>query len=135
VPLIEIVTEPDIHAAKQARAFLNRLKQVLQYLGVSDCDMEKGSLRVDANISLRAAGTTVLGTKTELKNMNSFSNTERALDFEIERQRAILETGGVVDQQTLLWDAINSEVRPMRSKEESHDYRYFPDPDLPPLST
>jgi aspartyl-tRNA(Asn)/glutamyl-tRNA(Gln) amidotransferase subunit B len=134
VPLIEIVTEPDIHAAKQARAFLNRLKQVLQYLGVSDCDMEKGSLRVDANISLRAAGTTVLGTKTELKNMNSFSNTERALDFEIERQRAILETGGVVDQQTLLWDAINSEVRPMRSKEESHDYRYFPDPDLPPLN-
>ena len=133
VPLVEIVTEPDIHSAKSARAFLNRLKQVLRYLDVSDCDMEKGSLRVDANISLRRTGTDNLGTKTELKNMNSFSNTERALEFEIERQRAILETGGVVDQQTLLWDAVNAEARPMRSKEESHDYRYFPDPDLPPL--
>ena len=133
VPLVEIVTEPDIYSAKDARAFLNRLKQVLQYLDVSDCDMEKGSLRVDANISLRPAGTTELGTKTELKNMNSFSNTERALDFEIERQRAVLTAGGRIEQQTLLWDAQRNEARPMRSKEESHDYRYFPDPDLPPL--
>ena len=133
VPLVEIVTEPDIRSAKQARAFLNRLKQLLQYLEVSDCDMEKGSLRVDANVSLRGPDEVRLGTKTELKNMNSFSNTERALDFEIERQRAILETGGAVVQQTLQWDAVNSQARPLRSKEESHDYRYFPDPDLPPL--
>ena len=133
VPLVEIVTEPDIRSAPQARAFLNRLKQVLQYLAVSDCDMEKGSLRVDANISLRAAGSAGLGTKTELKNMNSFANAERALAFEIERQRAILETGGTIAQQTLLWDAVKSEARVLRSKEESHDYRYFPDPDLPPL--
>jgi aspartyl-tRNA(Asn)/glutamyl-tRNA(Gln) amidotransferase subunit B len=133
VPLIEIVTEPDIFSAKDARVFLNRLKQLLQYLEVSDCDMEKGSLRVDANVSLRPEGSQTLGTKTELKNMNSFSNTEHALDFEIERQRAVLETGGVIEQQTLLWDAVNNRARPMRSKEESHDYRYFPDPDLPPL--
>jgi aspartyl-tRNA(Asn)/glutamyl-tRNA(Gln) amidotransferase subunit B len=133
VPLIEIVTEPDIHSAKDARAFLNRLKQVLQYLGVSDCDMEKGSLRVDANISLRPTGSKPLGTKTELKNMNSFSNTERALEFEIERQLAVLLSGEQVVQQTLSWDVANNEARPMRSKEESHDYRYFPEPDLPPL--
>ena len=133
VPLIEIVTEPDLHSAPQARAFLNRLKQLLQYLAVSDCDMEKGSLRVDANISLRAAGSSTLGTKTELKNMNSFANTERALEFEIARQRALLEQGIAVEQQTLTWDVVNNEARPMRSKEESHDYRYFPDPDLPPL--
>ncbi|HEY0673150.1 MAG TPA: Asp-tRNA(Asn)/Glu-tRNA(Gln) amidotransferase subunit GatB [Longimicrobiales bacterium] len=133
VPLIEIVTEPDIPSAEAARAFLNRMKQLLQYLDVSDCDMEKGSLRVDANISMRRRGSTQLGTKTELKNMNSFSNTERALDFEIGRQRAVLERGGTVEQQTLLWDVGRNEARPMRSKEESHDYRYFPDPDLPPL--
>jgi aspartyl-tRNA(Asn)/glutamyl-tRNA(Gln) amidotransferase subunit B len=133
IPLIEIVTEPDIHSAKDARAFLNRLKQVLQYLGVSDCDMEKGSLRVDANVSLRPEGVTTLGTKTELKNMNSFANTEQALTFEIERQQAVLTAGDMVVQQTLLWDAVRNEARPMRSKEESHDYRYFPDPDLPPL--
>jgi aspartyl-tRNA(Asn)/glutamyl-tRNA(Gln) amidotransferase subunit B len=133
VPLIEIVTEPDIHSAKDARTFLNRLKQLLQYLDVSDCDMEKGSLRVDANISLRPAGSADLGTKTELKNMNSFSNTERALEFEIERQRKVLQSGGRIEQQTLLWDVVNNEARPMRSKEEAHDYRYFPDPDLPPL--
>jgi aspartyl-tRNA(Asn)/glutamyl-tRNA(Gln) amidotransferase subunit B len=133
VPLIEIVTEPDIYSAKDARLFLNRLKQVLQYVGVSDCDMEKGSLRVDANVSLRAMGVSTLGTKTEVKNMNSFSNTERALEFEIERQGNVLQSGGQIEQQTLLWDAINNEARPMRSKEESHDYRYFPEPDLPPL--
>ena len=133
VPLIEIVTEPDIYSAKDARAFLNRLKQVLQYLDVSDCDMEKGSLRVDANVSLRPVGSRELGTKTELKNMNSFSNTERALEFEIERHRSILTQGFAVVQQTLLWDVAHNEARPMRSKEESHDYRYFPEPDLPPL--
>ncbi len=133
IPLIEIVTEPDIHSARAARAFLNRLKQLLQYLGVSDCDMDKGSLRVDANVSLRTEGSDSLGTKTELKNMNSFSNAERALDFEIERQRTVLQAGGRVEQQTLLWDVVNNEARPMRSKEASHDYRYFPEPDLPSL--
>jgi aspartyl-tRNA(Asn)/glutamyl-tRNA(Gln) amidotransferase subunit B len=133
VPLVEIVTEPDIHSAKDARLFLNQLKQLLQYLDVSDCDMEKGSLRVDANISMRPHGVTTLGTKTELKNMNSFSNAERALEFEIERQRSVLEAGGTIEQQTLLWDVAHNEARPMRSKEEAHDYRYFPEPDLPPL--
>ena len=133
VPLIEIVTEPDLRSPAHARAFLGRLKQVLEYLEVSDCDMEKGSLRVDANVSIREAGTRELGTKTEVKNMNSFANVERALAFEIERQAAVVRGGGAVVHETLLWDQARGEARPMRSKEESHDYRYFPDPDLPPL--
>ncbi len=133
VPLIEIVTEPDLATPAHARAFLTRLKQVLEYLEVSDCDMEKGSLRVDANVSVRPAGSDRLGTKTEVKNMNSFANVERALNFEIERQSKVLAAGGVIESQTLLWDAARGEARPMRSKEESHDYRYFPEPDLPPL--
>ncbi|HEX9105794.1 MAG TPA: Asp-tRNA(Asn)/Glu-tRNA(Gln) amidotransferase subunit GatB [Longimicrobiales bacterium] len=133
VPLVEIVTEPDIRSPGEARAFLNRLKQTLQYLQVSDCDMEEGSLRVDANVSLRPRGAEALGTKTEVKNMNSFSNVERALTFEIARQAAELDAGRAITQQTLLWDAGRGEARPMRSKEESHDYRYFPEPDLPPL--
>jgi len=132
-PLIEIVTEPEIVSPAHARAFLTRLRQTLAYLDVSDCDMEKGSLRVDANVSVRPAGDMRLGTKTEVKNMNSFSNVERALGFEIQRQTAILADGGRVTHETLLWDAQRGEARPMRSKEESHDYRYFPDPDLPPL--
>jgi aspartyl-tRNA(Asn)/glutamyl-tRNA(Gln) amidotransferase subunit B len=133
VPLIEIVTEPDVRSPAHARAFLGRLKQILEYLEVSDCDMEKGSLRVDANVSVRERGADALGTKTEVKNMNSFSNVERALTFEIERQIAVLTASGVVDHATLLWDASRGVARAMRSKEESHDYRYFPDPDLPPL--
>ncbi|HEX7118894.1 MAG TPA: Asp-tRNA(Asn)/Glu-tRNA(Gln) amidotransferase subunit GatB [Longimicrobiales bacterium] len=133
VPLIEIVTEPDLATPAHARAFLTRLKQVLEYLEVSDCDMEKGSLRVDANVSVRPAGSDRLGTKTEVKNMNSFANVERALNYEIERQSRLLQAGGAVEHQTLLWDAGRGEARPMRSKEESHDYRYFPEPDLPPL--
>ena len=133
VPLIEIVTEPDLRSPAEARAWLGRLKQLLEYVEVSDCDMEKGSLRVDANVSLRVAGTVGLGTKTEVKNMNSFANVERALAFEVERQAALLEAGGVVVHETLLWDADRGEARPMRGKEESHDYRYFPEPDLPPL--
>ncbi len=132
-PLVEIVTEPDLVSPAHARAFLTRLKQILEYLQVSDCDMEKGSLRVDANISVRPVGTDTLGTKTEVKNMNSFSNVERALAFEIRRQLTIVERGGTITQETLLWDAGRGEVRSMRSKEESHDYRYFPEPDLPPL--
>jgi aspartyl-tRNA(Asn)/glutamyl-tRNA(Gln) amidotransferase subunit B len=132
-PLIEIVTEPDIRSPAHARAFLGRLKQVLEYLEVSDCDMEKGSLRVDANVSVRPAGATALETKTEVKNMNSFANVERALAFEIERQTAARTRGDPVVHETLLWDAGRGVARAMRSKEESHDYRYFPDPDLPPL--
>jgi aspartyl-tRNA(Asn)/glutamyl-tRNA(Gln) amidotransferase subunit B len=133
VPLIEIVTEPDLASPTDARAFLDRLKQTLRYLDVSDCDMEKGSLRVDANISVRPSGSSALGTKTELKNMNSFANVERALSWEIARQTALVASGGSVVQESLLWDAGRGEARSMRTKEESHDYRYFPEPDLPPL--
>lgn len=133
VPLIEIVTEPDIGSSSAAGTFLRRLKQLLEYIEVSDVDMEKGSLRVDANISTRSVGATALGTKTEVKNLNSFSAVERALDAEFARQRAILMADGRVVQETMLWDASTNSVRSARSKEESHDYRYFPDPDLPPL--
>src|SRR5690606_35402128 len=133
VPLIEIVTEPDLKSPAHARAFLTRLKQLLEYLEVSDCDMEKGSLRVDANVSVRPAGSDRLGTKTEVKNMNSFANVERALTFEIERQSKVLAAGGTIEAQTLLWDAARGEARPMRAKAERHDYRYYTEPDLPPL--
>lgn len=133
VPLIEIVTEPDVGSPAHARAFLIRLKQILEYLDVSDCDMEKGSLRADANLSLRPAGHVGLGTKTEVKNLNSFANVERALRFEADRQARVLERGESVVQETRLWDEHVNVARPMRGKEESHDYRYFPEPDLPPL--
>ncbi|HUF11752.1 MAG TPA: Asp-tRNA(Asn)/Glu-tRNA(Gln) amidotransferase subunit GatB [Longimicrobiales bacterium] len=133
VPLVEIVSEPDLRTAADARAYLARLKQILQYLGVSDCDMEKGSLRVDANVSVRPRGSATLGTKTEVKNMNSFANVERAIGFEIERQSGIVASGRPVLHETLLWDAGRGVARTMRSKEESHDYRYFEEPDLPPL--
>jgi len=133
VPLAEIVSEPDLRSPAQARAYLVALKLLLEYLEVSDCNMEEGSLRVDANVSLRPVGSDTLGTKTELKNLNSFSGVEKGLALEIERQRQLLDSGGEVHQQTMLYDERRVEVRPMRSKEESHDYRYFPDPDLPPL--
>ena len=133
-PLAEIVSEPDMRSPAEARAYLTTLKQILLYCEVSDCNMEEGSLRVDANISIRRAGDTRLGTKTEVKNMNSFANVERALQVERERQIALVESGGRVEQVTMLFSAATAEVRPMRSKEESHDYRYFPDPDLPPLA-
>ncbi len=133
VPLIEIVSEPDIRSAAEAGAYLRTLRQVLQYLDVSDVSMEEGSLRVDANVSARKTGETKLGTKTEVKNMNSFSGVERALTFEFARQCDLLERGERVSQQTLLWDAGKGEARISRSKEESHDYRYFPEPDLGPL--
>jgi aspartyl-tRNA(Asn)/glutamyl-tRNA(Gln) amidotransferase subunit B len=132
-PLIEIVSEPDLRSVAETDVYLKRLKQVLEYLEVSDANMEEGSLRVDANISIREHGRTTLGTKTEIKNMNSFSGVERALEAEFRRQVALIESGGRVQQQTMLWDAHRNEVRPARSKEESHDYRYFPEPDLPPL--
>ncbi|HJQ10735.1 MAG TPA: Asp-tRNA(Asn)/Glu-tRNA(Gln) amidotransferase subunit GatB [Gemmatimonadaceae bacterium] len=133
VPLIEIVSEPDLRSATDAGAYLRTLKQILQYLDVSDVSMEEGSLRVDANISVRPFGQTTLGTKTEVKNMNSFSAVERALEAEYERQSALLDSGAKVEQQTLLWDAARETVRPSRTKEGSHDYRYFPEPDLRPL--
>ncbi|MFL5556005.1 MAG: Asp-tRNA(Asn)/Glu-tRNA(Gln) amidotransferase subunit GatB [Gemmatimonadaceae bacterium] len=133
VPLIEIVSEPDIRTSADAGRYLRTLKQILQYLDVSDVSMEEGSLRVDANISVRPPGQTKLGTKTEVKNMNSFSAVERALEAEYERQCTLLDSGGRVEQQTLLWDGARETVRPSRTKEGSHDYRYFPEPDLRPL--
>jgi aspartyl-tRNA(Asn)/glutamyl-tRNA(Gln) amidotransferase subunit B len=134
VPLIEIVSGPDLRSPDDAYAYLVRLKQILRYLGVSDVNMEEGSLRCDANVSVRRAGESALGTKTEVKNLNSFRNVERALGFEIRRQVAVLDAGGAVEHQTLLWDAARGAARPMRSKELSHDYRYFPEPDLGPLA-
>lgn len=131
-PLVEIVSEPDMRSPAEARAYLTVLKQILLYCEISDGNMEEGSLRVDANVSIRRPGDP-LGTKTEVKNMNSFANVERALTVERDRQVALVEGGGRVQQMTLLFNAASGEVRPMRSKEESHDYRYFPDPDLPPL--
>jgi aspartyl-tRNA(Asn)/glutamyl-tRNA(Gln) amidotransferase subunit B len=133
VPLAEIVTGPDFRSPQEARAYLVALKEVLQYAQVSDCDMEKGSLRVDANVSVRRAGETALGTKTEVKNINSFAFVEKALTLERERQIGVLESGGTIVQQTMLFDARANTVRPQRTKEESKDYRYFPEPDLPPL--
>jgi aspartyl-tRNA(Asn)/glutamyl-tRNA(Gln) amidotransferase subunit B len=133
-PLVEIVSEPDLRSPAEARAYLTVLKQILVYCEVSDCNMEEGSLRVDANISIRRPGETRLGTKAEVKNMNSFANVERALLVERDRQIALVEAGGRVEQVTMLFNAGTGTVKPMRSKEESHDYRYFPDPDLPPLT-
>jgi aspartyl-tRNA(Asn)/glutamyl-tRNA(Gln) amidotransferase subunit B len=130
VPLIEIVSEPDIRSPRAAGAYLRLLKQLLEYTGVSDVSMEEGSLRVDANVSARPRGEAKLGTKTEVKNLNSFSGVERALEVEFARQCAVLDSGGRVAQQTMLWDANTGSVRPARTKEESHDYRYFPEPDL-----
>ena len=133
VPLIEIVSEPDMRSSAEAVAYLTALKLILEYIDVSDVNMEEGSLRVDANVSARPHGATALGTKTEVKNMNSFSGVQRALEAEFERQCTLLERGERVHQQTMLWDGARNEVRPARSKEASHDYRYFPEPDLPPL--
>ena len=132
-PLAEIVTEPDISNPQEAYAYLTKIRQIVQYLGICDGIMEEGSLRCDANISIRPMGETRLGIRTELKNMNSFRNVERALIYEIERQRHLVRNGGKVVQQTLLWDANKMETRQMRSKEEAHDYRYFPEPDIPPV--
>jgi aspartyl-tRNA(Asn)/glutamyl-tRNA(Gln) amidotransferase subunit B len=132
-PLVEIVSEPDIRSAAEAAAYARRLKQILEYADVSDANMEEGSLRVDVNISVRRVGESALGTKTEIKNLNSFSAIERAVDIEYARQCRVLTEGGVIEQQTMLYDDKRQQVRPARSKEGSHDYRYFPDPDLPPL--
>jgi aspartyl-tRNA(Asn)/glutamyl-tRNA(Gln) amidotransferase subunit B len=133
VPLIEIVTEPDLRGPEEAQAWLAELRAILVYAGVSDGSMEEGSLRCDANVSVRRRGEAAMGTRTEIKNLNSFRHVARALEHEVARQAAVLEAGGEVVQETLLWDAVRGETVSMRSKEEAHDYRYFPEPDLPPL--
>ncbi len=132
-PLIEIVTEPDMRNPQEAYAYLTSIKQILEYLGICDCNMEEGSLRCDANISLRPMGETKLGTKTELKNMNTFRGVEKALEYEVIRQKDALMHGEKIVQQTYLWDPNKNQTVAMRSKEDAHDYRYFPEPDLLPL--
>ena len=133
VPLIEIVSEPDMRTPAQAKAYLTQLKLIMEYLDISDCNMEEGSLRCDANISLRPVGQKEFGTKAELKNMNSFSAVEKGLEYEIKRQHQILEEGGEIVQETRTWDESLNKTISMRGKEEAHDYRYFPEPDLVPL--
>jgi aspartyl-tRNA(Asn)/glutamyl-tRNA(Gln) amidotransferase subunit B len=133
VPLIEIVSQPDLRSGAEAATYLRKIRQIVVFLGICDGNMEEGSLRCDANISVRLRGEVKLGTKTEVKNMNSFKNVEKAINFEIERQINMLEDGEKITQQTLLWNADKSEAFQMRSKEDSHDYRYFPDPDLIPI--
>lgn len=133
VPLLEVVTEPDIRSPAEAGAYLRTLRQVVRYLGIGDGNMEEGSLRCDANISLREVGDLKFGTRTEIKNLNSFRFVEKALAYEAARQMALLKKGGAVVQETLLFDSDTGTTRSMRGKEESADYRYFPDPDLPPI--
>src|ERR1022692_487277 len=132
-PLIEIVSEPDIRTPVEAFEYLTRLKEILLYTGVSDCNMEEGSLRCDANVSVRLRGTPKFGTKAEVKNVNSFRFIRSALEYEIERQIEVIESGGLVIQETRLWNSNEGRTYSMRSKEQAHDYRYFPEPDLPPL--
>jgi len=134
VPLIEIVTEPDLRSAADASDFFSRLRAILVAIGVNDGNMEEGSLRCDANVSVRPAGSPTFGTKAEVKNLNSFRHVQRALEFEIARQTQVLSEGGRVVQETRLWDTGSGRTVSMRSKEEAHDYRYFPEPDLPPVT-
>lgn len=133
VPLLEIVSEPDIRSAEEARAYLEKIKAILEYLDVSDCKMEEGSLRCDANISLRPHGQTTLGTKAEIKNLNSFRSVQRGIEYEVIRQEEILDDGGRVIQETRTWDENKGITASMRSKEQAHDYRYLPEPDLVPI--
>ena len=134
VPLIEIVSEPDMRSAEEAATFFETLRQMLVWLGVNDGNMDEGSLRCDANVSVRPVGTTTLGTKTEVKNVNSFRYLQKAIEFEIGRHIDVLDHGGRIVQETRLFDAAQGKTYSMRSKEEAHDYRYFPEPDLPPLT-
>ncbi len=134
VPLLEIVSEPEMNSPAEAGAYLRKLRAILQFLQICDGNMEEGSFRCDANVSIRPRGSTELGTKVEIKNMNSFRAVERAVEHEIARQTEVLEDGGSLVQETRLWDPDRSETRSMRSKESAHDYRYFPEPDLLPLS-
>lgn len=133
VPLLEIVGEPELRTPEEAGAYLRKLRAILQYLGICDGNMEEGSFRCDANVSIRPLGATALGTKVEIKNMNSFRAVERAIEYEIQRQAEVLDDGGSLVQETRLWDPDQAETRSMRSKESAHDYRYFPEPDLLPL--
>ena len=130
VPLIEIVSEPDLRSAKEAEEYLKKLKSILEYIEVSDCKMQEGSLRADVNVSVRKKGATEYGTRTEMKNMNSFRSIVRAIEYEADRQIDILEDGGKIEQETLRWDDVSGRTFPMRDKEDAQDYRYFPDPDL-----
>src|SRR5215510_1815310 len=134
VPLVEIVSDPDIRSSAEAHDYLTRLKEILEYLDVNDGNMEEGSLRCDANVSVRKVGEQRFGTRTELKNINSFRFVQKAIDFEIDRQIEVIESGGRIVQETRLWNADEERTVSMRSKEEAHDYRYFPDPDLPLLT-
>ncbi len=133
VPLIEIVSEPDMRSPEEAADYLKRLHEILVYLEICDGNMEEGSFRCDANVSIRPKGQEEFGTRAELKNMNSFRNVQRALEYEVKRQQYIVENGGQIVQETRLWDDAQGVTNPMRSKEEAHDYRYFPDPDLVPI--
>ncbi|MHC4505929.1 MAG: Asp-tRNA(Asn)/Glu-tRNA(Gln) amidotransferase subunit GatB [Planctomycetota bacterium] len=133
VPLMEIVSEPDMRSGPEARAYLEELRGILRYIGVSECNMEEGSMRCEPNISIRPEGSGALGTKTEVKNLNSFRAVEDAVDYEAERHARLIDSGDTVRQETMLWDPDRGETRPMRSKEEEQDYRYFPEPDLPPI--
>lgn len=130
VPLIEIVSEPDIRSSEEAEKYLRKLKSILEYIEVSDCKMQEGSLRADVNVSVRKKGDTKFGTRTETKNMNSFKSITREIEYEIDRQIDIIEEGGEVEQETLRWDDVSGKTFPMRNKEDAEDYRYFPEPDL-----
>ena len=135
VPLIEIVSEPDMHSAEEARAYMEKIKSILEYIDVSNCRMEEGNLRADINVSLRPIGSTKLGTRTEMKNINSFKALEDAINYEIERQAEVLDDGGVIIQETRTWNPEKGITQSMRSKENANDYRYMPEPDLPPIIT
>ena len=130
VPLIEIVSEPDLRSSEEVEEYLKRLKSILEYIEVSDCKMQEGSFRADVNVSVRKKGDSKLGTRTEMKNMNSFRSITRAIEYEIDRQIDVIEDGGEVEQETLRWDDVSGKTFPMRDKEDAQDYRYFPDPDL-----
>lgn len=130
VPLIEMVSEPDLRSSEEVEAYLKKLKSILEYIEVSDCKMQEGSLRADVNVSVRKKGETKLGTRTEMKNMNSFKSITRAIEYEVDRQIDVIEEGGKVEQETLRWDDVSGKTFPMRDKEDAQDYRYFPDPDL-----
>ena len=130
VPLIEIVSEPDLRGSEEVEAYLRKLKSILEYIEVSDCKMQEGSFRADVNVSVRKKGDSKLGTRTEMKNMNSFRSITRAIEYEVDRQIDVIEDGGEVEQETLRWDDVSGKTFPMRDKEDAQDYRYFPDPDL-----
>ena len=132
-PLIEIVSEPELHSAEDARLYLEKLKQTVKYIGISDCDMEKGNLRVDLNVSINKLTDSKLGIRREVKNLNSFKAVQKAINYELKAQAELLENGQKVEQYTLTWDDKNNKTKILRKKEDAHDYRYFPEPDLPPL--